>query len=208
MPDVLLFGDSNTHGTPPMARMGTGARLPAERRWTAHAAAALGGDWRLVAEGLPGRTTVFDDPVEGTWRNGLRTLPALLHSHKPLDLVVILLGTNDQKNRFGLNAGDIAAGCARLAREVRRQEIGARVLIAAPPVVTGRGCLAETFAGSERRCAGLSAAIAAAAAAEGAAVVDTAQAVAPDPLDGVHYGPEAHAALGAVLAPAIREALA
>ena len=65
-------------------------------RWGDQMARALGDDYEVVTEGLPGRTSVFDDPVEGEHLNGLLILPAILHSHKPIDLLIIALGTYDQ----------------------------------------------------------------------------------------------------------------
>ncbi|MEM9843590.1 MAG: GDSL-type esterase/lipase family protein, partial [Pseudomonadota bacterium] len=110
MPRVLLYGDSNTFGTAPMEAPGSEAVHARGVRWGDGLAQALGTDWDVVIEGLPGRTTVYDDPVEGAFRNGLTILPAILHSHKPIDLLVICLGTNDQKKRFGLVAEDVAEG--------------------------------------------------------------------------------------------------
>jgi len=77
-------------------------------RWPGVLQAALGPDWHVIEDGLPGRTIGRDDPVEGTDRNALRTLPASLQAHRPLDVVVFLLGTNDLKARFGASAEQIA----------------------------------------------------------------------------------------------------
>ena len=207
MPDILIFGDSNTHGTLPLAHLGDEGRYPPGMRWPDIAGATLGPDWRLVVEGLPGRTATLDDPVEGGLRNGLRILPALLHSHKPLDLVVIALGTNEQKHCFGLGALDIARGIGRLSREVRAQGLGARLLLVSPAAVRERGCLAEIFAGAEARSAALPGHLEQVARAEGAAFFDAARIVATDDLDGVHLGEAAQAKLGAAMATAIRGAL-
>ena len=68
----------------------------------------------LVEEGHPGRTTVHDDPIEGEHRNGARILPALLESHRPIDLLAIHLGTNDLKHRFSVTAFEIARSLERL----------------------------------------------------------------------------------------------
>ncbi|MEM7461801.1 MAG: hydrolase, partial [Pseudomonadota bacterium] len=89
-------------------------RLEYERRWTGVAANLLGSGWRVVEEGLPGRTTVHDDPIEGRHKNGLSALPMVLESHRPIDMLVIMLGTNDLKTRFSLTAGDIACSEGKL----------------------------------------------------------------------------------------------
>ena len=149
---VLLFGDSNTHGTMPMPDLGFSGRFGREERWAGRLAKLLSG-WEVIAEGHPGRTTVHDDPVEGAHRNGLTVLPALLESHKPLDLVVIMLGTNDLKERFSVNAGDIAHSLERLARVVKVSDCGPEgrgpdVLLVAPPPIIEVGCLRGGGGGS------------------------------------------------------------
>ena len=80
------------------------AGLARDERWAGRLARLLP-DWEVIAEGHPGRTTVHDDPVEGAHRNGLTVLPALLESHRPVDVVLVMLGTNDLKERFSVNAG-------------------------------------------------------------------------------------------------------
>ena len=97
---ILCFGDSNTWGYVPL----TVDRYPESVRWTGVMAQALGAGFRIIEEGQNGRTTVWDDPLEGDNKNGLRYLPACLESHHPLDLVIIMLGTNDLKARWNLCA--------------------------------------------------------------------------------------------------------
>ena len=83
---LLTFGDSNTHGTPPISQRGLYARFDESQRWPTLTAADLG--WHLAEEGLPGRTTCRDDPVMGAHMNGWPALRiALLDG-------VILLGSN------------------------------------------------------------------------------------------------------------------
>ena len=96
MKNVLCFGDSNTFGTNP-AKPGT--RHPLDARWTGRLAELLGPEWRMVEEGMGGRTSVFDDPLE-PHRSGLEALPIALQSHRPLDYAVVMLGTNDLKEIF------------------------------------------------------------------------------------------------------------
>ena len=92
---------------PSTARTGATARTSAGRacsppRW--------GREWMVIEEGLGGRTTVSDDPIEGAEKNGKTYLYPCLMSHRPLDVVVIMLGTNDLKARFNKTAWEIAAG--------------------------------------------------------------------------------------------------
>ena len=90
MKTVLCYGDSNTYGYDPRS----GLRYPASVRWTCRLATLLGPDYHVIEEGCNGRTTVFDDPIEG-WKNGLGYLKPCLNSHKPVDIVILMLGPED-----------------------------------------------------------------------------------------------------------------
>ena len=92
MYNILFYGDSNTWGFDPAS----GLRYPYEERWTTVCARLLGERYHCIPAGMNGRTTAFDDP-EKPLRNGCRELDHELQEHKPLDLVVIMLGTNDMK---------------------------------------------------------------------------------------------------------------
>ena len=102
MKNVLCFGDSNTYGYDPAGmRDGTAVRYAHDVRWCGVAQRDLGEGWHVIEEGLNGRTTVRDDMCHlDTNLNGIRALPMLLESHKPLDAIVIMLGTNDCKTVF------------------------------------------------------------------------------------------------------------
>ena len=203
---ILVFGDSNAHGTVPLTRRGQGTRLPAAKRWPAVMARLTGRD--VIVEGQPGRTTVHDDPVEGAHKNGLSVLPALLESHRPLGLVAIMLGTNDCKARFGLRGWDIAACIGRLAQVVQGSGAGPAgrapaVLLIAPPPVEEAGVLAEMFQGGRARSRAIAPALEAEAARLGCGFLDAGRHAAVDPVDGVHLTEEAHAALGRAVAEAV-----
>lgn len=132
---IVCFGDSNTWGY----NAETEVRFDEETRWTGLLAADLGSSYRVVEEGLSGRTSVSEDPLfEGL--SGLSYLYPCLMSHSPLDLVVIMLGTNDTKDRFGLTSYNIAQGIVRLARKARGTASGIggqppEVLVIAPPPI-------------------------------------------------------------------------
>jgi lysophospholipase L1-like esterase len=205
---ILCFGDSNTHGTLPMRDLADMRRLGPAERWPGVCAAALGAGWRLIEEGLPGRTAVFSDPIEGEHMNGLTVLPALLYSHCPLDAVVVMLGTNDAKARFGVGGIEIACGIDRLLTCIAGSEAGPggrapKALVVCPPPVVETGCLAEMFAGAAAKGEALALPLGVMALARGAAFLNAAEAIAVDPLDGVHFGPEAHAALGRAITDAL-----
>jgi len=110
MKTVLCYGDSNTWGYDPTSK----ERFAPETRWTGVLAESLGVAFRVIEEGLNGRTTVWDDPIEGH-KNGQTYLVPCLASHKPIDLVVLMLGTNDLKMRFSVPADDIARGVGLLS---------------------------------------------------------------------------------------------
>lgn len=111
---VLCFGDSNTYGYMP-----TGGRYDEETRWPMRMQNVLGTDFLVTEEGMNGRTCVFDDPVEGGYKSGAQYLPAALISHSPLDLVIIMLGTNDLKQRFGMNPKTIGDAMMQLVKICR-----------------------------------------------------------------------------------------
>jgi lysophospholipase L1-like esterase len=92
MKAILCYGDSNTWGYDPVTK----GRFPRDMRWTGVLRQSLGDDYLVIEEGLNGRTTVWDDPIEG-YKNGAAYLVPCLTTHRPLDLVIIMLGTNDLK---------------------------------------------------------------------------------------------------------------
>lgn len=208
MRTLLLFGDSNTHGTMPMPDLGFGGRFERDDRWAGRLGKLLP-DWEVIAEGHPGRTTVHDDPVEGAHRNGLTVLPALLESHKPVDVVLIMLGTNDLKERFSVNACDIALSLERLVRVILGSGAGPGngapgVLLVAPPPIIEVGCLAGMFAGGAAKSVALAAEVAAAAKRVGVPFLDAGRVVKVSAVDGIHYDAEANPVLAETFAAAIR----
>jgi lysophospholipase L1-like esterase len=207
MRTVLLFGDSNTHGTVPMPDLDGAGRFDRHERWAGRLRKLLP-EWDVIEEGHPGRTTVHDDPVEGNHRNGLTILPALLESHRPIDVVLIMLGTNDLKERFSVNATDIAHSLERLVRLVLASGAGPAngapgVLLVAPPPIIEVGCLAGMFAGGAAKSAGLAAEIKAVARRAGVPFLDAGQVIKVSPIDGIHYDAEANPVLAEACAKAI-----
>ena len=209
MPTLLAFGDSNTHGSAPMRDREDRVRLGPEARWPGACAAALGPDWTVVEEGLPGRTAQFPDPVMGDHMDGRIGLKIALASHGPIDVLAVMLGTNDVKARFAPSVARVTAGIAALADialspEWQERHGGFRLLLVAPPPVVETGPFAGEFLGAEAVMAGLPAAYARLAAARGAGFLDAGQVIAVSPLDGIHFGAEAHGALGRAIAEAVR----
>ena len=201
---LLIYGDSNSFGTAPQKHLASRPVHPPGARLGDVLASGLGEDWDVVIEGLPGRTTVLDDPVEGAFRNGLTVLPAILHSHEPIDVLAICLGTNDQKRAFGLNAQDVALCVARLVREARLSGAVGTTLAIAPPPLRPAGEFAEMFSGAETRGQGLSERIERFAGEEGAAFFDAGTVIEVDPLDGIHWSESAHGELGRALIDVVK----
>jgi len=131
--EILCFGDSLTWGWDPVTR----GRYPFEKRWTGILQRELGENYHVIEEGLNGRTTIWDDPIEGE-KNGKKYLIPCLESHMPLDLVIIMLGTNDLKLRFNVSAFEIAAAADSLVQIVQKSRTGRnhqspQVLLVSPP---------------------------------------------------------------------------
>ena len=210
MPRTLLcFGDSNTHGSPPIVTRGVYQRFDAATRWTGRLATALAPDWSVIEEGLPGRTAQFEDPVMGAHMDGRTGLRIALESHGPLDALTIMLGTNDVKARFATSAEQVAAGIAALldialGDLMQARHGGFRVLVICPPPVVEVGPIRFEFYGAAARSQALAPHLAALAAARGCGFLDAGQVIAVSPVDGVHYDEAAHARLAEAVAGAVR----
>ena len=171
-------------------------------------AQALGRQWDVISEGHPGRTTVHDDPIEGAHKNASRALHALLESHRPLDLVLVMLGTNDLKARFAIPASEIALGVQRLVLEISASDCGPdgkapEILIVAPVSVLETGSFTDIFSGAQEKSLALPGALRAVAEQLGVGFADANDVAVCDPVDGIHLDADAHAALGAHLAKAV-----
>ena len=213
MPRLMTFGDSNTFGTPPMTARGTFARYGRETRWPTRAAKALGPDWELIEEGLPGRTTAFCDPVMGDHLNGQIGFRIALCSHGPLDALTIMLGTNDVKPRMMADPRRILGGIAGLidmafSPEMTARHPGLRILLIAPPPVIEAGVLGGDFHGGKESSSALAGLYRDYARARGIGFLDAGAHVAVSPVDGVHWEPEGHAAMAEAVTEALKELMA
>ena len=138
MKQILCFGDSNTWGLIPK----TNKRYPWGVRWTSILNDTLNNglygidnsereQYRVIEEGLCGRTTVFDDPLRDG-RNGVKILPTILETHNPVDIVIIMLGTNDCKTVYNASAEFIGQGVKRLIGQVKSYIPDSKILLIAP----------------------------------------------------------------------------
>ena len=204
--NILCFGDSNTFGTNP-----SGGRWPRDQRWPGILQERLGNGFYVIEEGLGGRTAAAEDFLEGD-KNGRRHLPVALRSHRPLDLVILMLGTNDLKHRFGLLPWDIAAGVAQLGRMVETYDYGPyypipRVMLVSP-ILIGSGIENSPFPGFSADAADASMRLAplyrAQAEAHGWLYLDAACAAGPSSLDRLHMEADGHCALADAVEAIIR----
>ena len=146
---IVCFGDSNTHGycADPADCADGGDRFNEDERWTCLLQKALGEDYLVIEEGLSGRTTVFPDPLHESM-SGLDVIYSCLMSHEPVDLLIIMLGTNDTKERLGANAACISIGMERLVAKAKTVEAwrGGKpnILVICPPHI-GEGLLEHPF---------------------------------------------------------------
>jgi lysophospholipase L1-like esterase len=207
MKTILCFGDSNTWGYNPATK----ERFSREARWTGVLKQALGSDYEVIEEGCNGRTTVWDDPIEG-YKNGQEYLYPCLVSHKPLDLVIIMLGTNDLKRRFSLSAFDVAEGAGVLVDIVQRGDCGPqnqtpKVLLIAPPPLAQLTEYKEMFEGAEVKSRGLSEQYRRVAQEYGCELLDASTVVSSSNIDGIHFEAGEHKKLGQAIAARVREIL-
>ncbi|GJL62857.1 MAG: hydrolase [Nitrospirales bacterium] len=205
---ILCFGDSNTWGSQP----GSGLRYPFRARWPGVVQAELGQGFVIIEEGHNGRTTDLDDPDQHGC-NGMLALQQCLHVHRPLDLVIILLGTNDLKTSFDRSAIQIAQGVSTLGQMVlstcqSSKGMAPTLLLVVPPVVKGDIHPSGLFQGADTKSAVLARHYQQVAADLGCEFFDAGTIIQSSVVDGVHWEIEAHHVLGRALAQYVRNLFA
>lgn len=215
MKTILCFGDSNTWGYDPASMTAPYPRRHGpEVRWTGVLARELGADFKVIEEGQNGRTTVHEDPLN-ICRKGKDYLPACLESHKPLDLVILMLGTNDLKSTFNVPPGEIAAGAGVLARMILASDAGPgnrppQLLLVCPPLVgdlSGMPDLEAKIPNGAARSAQFPRHYEALATSLKCGFFNSQEVVKTSPVDGVHLEAGEHLKLGQALAAAVRGVL-
>jgi lysophospholipase L1-like esterase len=209
MKTVLCYGDSLTWGYNPS----DGARYPFGQRWPGVLQRELGDGVRVIEEALSGRTAATD-----SWllpdRNGRTLLAPLLESHAPLDLVIIMLGTNDLAPSYHRTAAEVAFGCASLIWTVQKSRAGPGggapecLLIAPPPLGKLSEFMGLFFQGGEGASQGLAQAYEVVARACGCHFLDSARFVRASEVDGVHLEPPEHRALALAVKKVVAPILA
>jgi lysophospholipase L1-like esterase len=216
---VMIYGDSNTWGYIPV-ESGTTTRYPADVRWPGVLQTTLGSGYQVIDEGLSARTTDIADPtlphISGAGLDGSAYLSAAIASHQPLDLVVIMLGTNDVKKMFDRSPFRVSLGMGKLIDIVAQTKGGVgtsyptpKVLVLAPPPLgkLAPESRAERFAGGVEKTKALPAYYEAIAKAAGVEFFDVGKRTTTDGIDGVHLSPAAHKAIGTGVAEKVKAIL-
>lgn len=216
-PRILAYGDSNTWGWVPTAAGFPSVRHPDAVRWPGVMEAALEaslGDVTVVVDGLSNRTvnTAYPEPQNGIAADafiGLRDIRAAVAAELPLDLVIVMLGTNDARSDLAVDPATVGADMIRLVEEIRTLNGGVattyptpRVLVVAPPAIgdTSATPISGVTVGSSERSRAVTAALTKAGAEAGFEVFDAGTVVTVDSIDGVHLTAPMHAALGQAIA--------
>ena len=214
MKTILCYGDSNTWGFDPHTK----SRYDHRTRWPMALKNLLNKNappddpaWWVIEEGLNGRTSCREDPVEGD-RNGLRQLIPILESHKPIDIVAVMLGTNDLKPRFNPTAYDIACGIQQIAKAIKKSETGPersapKILIICPPATEESPVFRHLFGNTVELSKKLPAMFSAVAGECGTAFLDAGGHIKSSAADGIHLDAEAHRILAGAVAAAVAEML-
>ena len=211
---ILAFGDSNTWGFNP-SNDGTGVlqRWDDDVRWTGVLQAELGPEFEVINEGLNGRTTVWDDPIE-EYRCGKDQLPAAMDTAAPFELMIIMLGSNDLKTRFGVPPKDVAEGAGvllqrALARPNDFVNQQPKILLICPPRLgpVSRTYFGAMFGGSEEKSTQLHPFFEAVARQYGVAYLNADEIVRSSVIDGLHLDADQHEKLGKAIAKCIRPML-
>ena len=214
MKTILAYGDSLTFGANPQPG---GARHAHEDRWPSVLEHRLASKVRVIAEGLGGRTTASDNWYANADRNGARILPTLLESHSPLDLVIIMLGTNDLKPAVCGSALEASFGMRRLVQLIRghyagKGETAPEIILVAPPLICDSdnadmighfGGLAQGLEQSSQ----FAVHYARRAQEWNTGFFDASTVAKADPLDGVHLDAANTRAIGEGLVPVVKSML-
>ena len=212
---IMCFGDSLTWGWVPTTEGAPTTRYPYEERWGGAMAIDLGDEFEVLEEGLSARTTNIDDPVDPRL-NGAKHLPSALASHFPLDLVIVMLGTNDTKSFFHRTPYDIANGMSQLVAQILTSAGGVGTVYPAPKaLVVAPPPLAEIphpwfqgmFGGGHDKSEQLGEQYAALASFFSVDFVNAADHITTDGNDGIHFTAETNIKLGRALADKVRTIL-
>ena len=206
MKTILCYGDSLTWGYHPA----TGKRIASDKRWPGVLRNDLGNNYFVIEEGLNGRTTLWDDPLHGGYKNGMKYLIPCLASHRPVDLVILFLGTNDLKTRFSLSAAEIARSIRVLVDLILKSEAGPHenapeLLLVAPPMITELSNFAEEFENGKTKSLLLGQYYKQVAEEYNIQFLDASEVVVASEIDGIHLDVDEHVKLGHVMSYTVKK---
>jgi lysophospholipase L1-like esterase len=202
---ILCYGDSNTRGSIPCILHG---RYSRDIRWPGRLQKLLGKDFYVIEEGLGGRTTSLDDPGE-EGRNGKTFLLPCLRSHRPIDLVILMLGTNDLKAQFSETAEEIAQRAGQLVSTIQHSQAGKGngdplVLLIAPPPLGKLTAFEAEFAGGIEKSHQFGSLYWKQADLLGCEFLDAGKIIRSSDKDGLHWEAEEHLKLAAAVGAQIQ----
>ena len=209
MKHVVCFGDSNTWGYVPATE---GERFPYEERYPGILQARLGAGFRVHEEGLSGRMTAWDDPHTED-RNAIRQIASIAETHRPIDLLAIMLGTNDLKRYMGLEAVDCAIALDALIDRIEAAGCGRAgsrpvLLVIAPPhVVETATPFGRKFENAIPKSKAFAAAYAEIAGKRKCLFLDASTVAPTSARDGIHLDRDGHLGLAEAVAEIVKKAL-
>lgn len=192
---ILCFGDSNTYGYIPD---GSG-RYDEDIRWTGIISRSLGEDYIVLEEGLCGRTTIFEDDVrEGL--KGLDSVESVIKKHNPVDLFIIMLGTNDCKSKYNATPDIIAGGVEKVINKALEASSSNVKVLVISPILLGEGVGGEDYdpefcENSEKVCAKLAGKYKALAVENNFYFLDASEYATASPIDREHLDASGHSSL-------------
>lgn len=197
---ILVYGDSNSFGWAWSPEKDI-YRLPIDQIWPQVMAQKLGPNYEVEVNALGGRTVKRDQKdgngtgksLSGKLFNGMVSLPAVLSENLPLDIVIVMLGTNDANSRYKNNAKAIADDLEEMIRMIQAGEWQSntkfktpKVLVIAPPLLPEKcRILGAEYINAQDFVKGI-----------------------PGQIDRIHLSPEQHKVLGEAAAAKVKEIFA
>lgn len=140
-------------------------------------------------------------------------LKPCLNSHKPVDIVILMLGTNDLKESFHLTAEEIADGAGILVGVIKeftqfKQGFVPKIILVSPPEI-GTGIKSSPFYGSFSEDAievskKFPRYYKEVAEKNGCVFLNAAEYIYPSETDSLHLTPEGHGVLAEKLADVVK----
>lgn len=196
---ILCYGDSNTYGSYPGVH---GKRYGSNVRWTGLLQNSLGSNFEVIEEGLGNRTIDLDDPrPDRSGKNGMEYIIPCLQTHRPIDLIILMLGSNDLKNFYSRSSQEIAQSMDAMVGVVKdyaldREGQPSKIILVAPIFVNDRSLkISENYIGTSDKSKQLAPKYKSIAEKNGCIFVDASKVAKPDVTDGLHLNPTGHKAL-------------